>query len=579
MKTLDSGVYSPRNIPLKNTIIKSITIAVFLAVSQLSLAQLSNSNNTSPKPDDNIDQILVYNPATVIPNQYIVVLKDEVVEAQARTMTTARFSIADARARVGSDSGVDLATRAAGSLERTYSSALRGFVLKSLSKKAVERLNQDIRVAYIEADQTLSIDAVQNNATWGLDRIDQVDLPLNGTYIYDEDGTGVNVYVIDSGVRISHNLFGGRGQSGFTAINDGNGTNDCNGHGTHVAGTVGSSTYGVAKNATIFAVRVLDCNNSGSFSGVIAGVDWVAANHITPAVANMSLGGGVSNALDNAVNAVVVAGVTVVVSAGNDNANACNFSPARAANAITVGSTTSSDSRSSFSNHGACLDIFAPGSSITSTWYTSNSATNTISGTSMAAPHVAGVVALYLDANPNATPAQVQTAIENAASVNKVSNPRSGSPNLLLYNTFVTQPQPDQYDDVPAQRAYNDNQPGDAVAWLAESTVQNHNFHIAGDVDWTMAWVSQSMTLEFSTELIGANSDTKIEVFKYTDVELHPTDSGRFIVNAMVSVGSDSGVGNSSVTIPLEGGFLYGVKVESRTASFGPGTEYRVRIN
>ncbi|KAA3652173.1 MAG: S8 family peptidase [Proteobacteria bacterium] len=392
------------------------------------MAQISDHSYSS------VPQIQGMNLSTKIPNQYIVVLKDSTVNESAVQQVTANFTLAEARAAVVQDIGVALATQARGALTQTYSSAINGFVVQSQSLKHVESLLRDPRVDYIEADQVVTIGATQNNATWGLDRIDQADLPLNSTYSYDYDGTGVNAYVIDTGVRISHNQFGNRGRSGYTAINDGNGTNDCQGHGTHVAGTIGSTTYGVAKDATIYAVRVLGCDGSGTNSGVIGGVDWVAGNHIKPAVANMSLGGGASSALDNAVNSAVSQGITMVVAAGNDNSNACSYSPARAASAITVGSTTSSDSRSSFSNYGSCLDIYAPGSSITSTWSTSNSATNTISGTSMASPHVAGVAALYLDEFPNASPSQVEAAIENAAIPNKVSDARSGSPNLLLNN-------------------------------------------------------------------------------------------------------------------------------------------------
>lgn len=240
----------------------------------------------------------------------------------------------------------------------------------------------------------------QGGATWGLDRIDQRDLPLNSNYHYDYDGSGVTAFVIDTGVRNTHNEFGGRASSGYDFIDNDNDSSDCNGHGTHVAGTIGGSTYGVAKNVNIVGVRVLNCSGSGTNSGVISGINWVKNNAQGPSVANMSLGGGASQALDDAVNAAVAAGISFVVAAGNDNSNACNYSPARAANAVTVGSTTSTDSRSSFSNYGTCLDIYAPGSSITSAWYNSNSATNTISGTSMASPHVAGVAALYLAENP-----------------------------------------------------------------------------------------------------------------------------------------------------------------------------------
>jgi serine protease len=426
MKRLDIGARSPK-LKLRNAIAKSLTVITLAATCQISMAQTVDGNNGN-------STIQGYNSATKIPNQYIVVFKDSVVTSQAAQLMAPGMSAAEARAAAVREIGVDLSTKGKGEMMRTYSASINGMALNSNSPRAVMNLLSDPRVAFIEADQVVSIGATQNNATWGLDRIDQANLPLNNTYNYDANGTGVNAYIVDTGVRISHNDFGGRGNSGYTAVNDGNGTNDCNGHGTHVAGTVGGSTYGVAKNVEIYAVRVLGCDGSGSNSGVIAGIDWVAANHVKPAVANMSLGGGASSATDNAVNSAVSAGVTMVVAAGNDNSNACNYSPARAANAITVGSTTSTDARSSFSNYGTCLDIYAPGSSITSTWSTSNTSTNTISGTSMASPHVAGVAALYLDDNPNASPSQVQAAISSAAIPNKVTDAKTGSPNILLNN-------------------------------------------------------------------------------------------------------------------------------------------------
>jgi subtilisin family serine protease len=298
----------------------------------------------------------------------------------------------------------------------------------------------------------------QNNATWGLDRIDQRNLPLSGTYTYDVSGSGVRAYIIDTGIHYSHNEFGGRASFGYDAL--GGDGSDCNGHGTHVAGTVGGTVYGVAKNVALYAVRVLNCSGSGTTSGVIAGVDWVRNNAIKPAVANMSLGGGASTSLDNAVSNAIASGVTFAVAAGNSSANACNYSPARVASALTVGSTTSSDSRSSFSNFGSCLDLFAPGSSITSAWRTSNTATNTISGTSMASPHVAGVAALYLSisGNSGASPSTVASAIINNATTGVVGNAGSGSPNRLLHSRFGSPP-PD--DDDP---------PGTAIGNLTAST-------------------------------------------------------------------------------------------------------------
>ena len=376
---------------------------------------------SSPVPTTQAKKDKLRKSANKIENSYIVVLDDEVV-GERGLMSIAPYIASE------------LATSHRGRITNVYQHALNGFAV-NMSEADAEALSQDFRVKFVEEDSIVTADATQSNPPWGVDRIDQRNRPLNAIYTFNWTGSGVRVYVIDTGIRTAHTQFGGRAANNFDAFG-GNGQ-DCNGHGTHVAGTVGGSTYGVAKNALLRGVRVLNCSGSGSNSGVIAGVDWVRLNHIAPAVANMSLGGGISSALDTAVNNLHNANVTIAVAAGNSNgANACNFSPARAANAITVGSTTTTDARSSFSNIGTCLDIFAPGSGILSAWWTSNTATATLSGTSMASPHVAGAAALYKQANPSASSTTIRNALVNNATTNVITNAGTGSPNRLLYTLF-----------------------------------------------------------------------------------------------------------------------------------------------
>ena len=360
------------------------------------------------------DVALPVQDAELVPGQYIVVLK---ASAPATQIMNALVPMP----------GVEL--------RHVYAAALNGFAAR-LSPAALAELRANPNVAYIEQDQFIRVDATETGATWGIDRIDQRALPLSTTYSWASTGAGVTAYIIDTGINATHNEFGGRASVAFDAVNDGRNGVDCNGHGTHVSGTVGGATYGVAKGVQLRAVRVLDCAGSGTTSGVIAGIDWVTAHHASPAVANMSLGGGASTALDNAVTASISSGVTYAIAAGNSNRNACNYSPARAATAITVGATTTTDSRASYSNYGSCLDIFAPGSGITSSWIGSNTATNTISGTSMATPHVAGVAALYLQTHATASPASVRNALVANGTTGKVTSAGNGSPNVLLFSNY-----------------------------------------------------------------------------------------------------------------------------------------------
>jgi subtilisin family serine protease len=332
------------------------------------------------------------------------------------------------------------ATRFGGTVLHVYSHALKGYSL-TLPSAAVARLAADPRVDYVEADGVMKADTTQTGATWGIDRIDQRSLPLSGTYTYTATGSGVKAYIIDTGIRFTHTQFGGRAIKGVDEVTSGGSASDCNGHGTHVSGTVGGSTYGVAKAVTLVAVRVLNCSGSGTTSGVIAGVDWVTGNHLAgqSAVANMSLGGSASSSLDTAVNNSINDGVSYAIAAGNGDIfgnaqNACNFSPARVAAAMTISATDRTDTKASWANYGSCVDWFAPGVSITSAWYSSDTATNTISGTSMATPHTTGVAALYLQTHPGASPATVRSALFNLTTKSIVKSSNTTNNHLLFTN-------------------------------------------------------------------------------------------------------------------------------------------------
>lgn len=369
--------------------------------------------------------------------RYVVVLHDSVTDAPA---TAARLML---RGR-GLTSRASFDIRGGSVItddERTFTTVLRGYA-QTLSDAAVNELRADPRVAYVEEDRIGHIDATQSNAPWSLDRIDQRALPLNSSYGYAQTGAGVRVYIFDTGLRYSHNDFGGRAQLGIDEVTPNGDGEDCHGHGTHVAGTVGGSTYGVAKNVSLYSVRVMGCNGSGNMSYAIAGLDWVIAQKQaspgTPMVVNMSLGSAPMQAVDDAVTRAVAAGIVVVAAAGNDSTDACTHSPARAPAAITTGASDRNDDVPPFSNTGRCVDLFAPGVQISSAYFGSNTQFATASGTSMAAPAVAGAAALYLAANPSATAAAVATAIVNNATSNVLSDLRdTRAPNKLLYTGFI----------------------------------------------------------------------------------------------------------------------------------------------
>lgn len=395
---------------------RTLISAVILAMSG-ALALPATPAFSAPASSAPTAEILGADRPGAIAGSYIVTLKDT----------------ATLRSRGVPGTTGDLAKRYGGTIGHVYTAALNGFSVK-LGEAAAKRLAADPAVARVEADGRAHIAGSQSPADWGLDRTDQRALPLNNAYTYTQTGAGVHAYIIDTGMRNNHGQFDGRWSVGVDTV-PGSGQNglDCNGHGTHVAGTVGGTTWGMAKAVTLHAVRVLNCDGGADWSWVIAGVDWVTANAIKPAVANMSLGGEANATLDAAVAKSINSGVSYAIAAGNANVDACTVSPARVAGANTVGATDITDARASFSNFGTCTDIFAPGVNIESdTWFTTP-ASQKLSGTSMASPHVAGAIALYLQANPTASPAQVTTAMVNAATAGAVTNPGAGSPNRLLY--------------------------------------------------------------------------------------------------------------------------------------------------
>jgi subtilisin family serine protease len=504
---------------MKPRSVSFISIILLLALAAASPAFAAEEAPPAP--------LLAQDAPDALPGRYIVVFKDGV-----------------------GPGAVDAAMNGlAGRVLYRYRAALSGFAA-ALPEPSVEALRHNPNVEYIEVDQEMWASDSQSNATWGLDRIDQRKLPLDGYYNYNLAGSGVNAYIIDTGILFTHSEFGGRAESGYDAV-DGGSADDCNGHGTHVAGTVGGATYGVAKGVSLVAVRVLDCSGSGTTAGVIAGVDWVTANFETPAVANMSLGGGASSSLDTAVKNSIAAGVSYAVAAGNGNwigiaQDACNYSPARVPEAMTIGATNSSDAKASWSNYGNCVDWFAPGVSITSAWYTGSSATNTISGTSMATPHTSGVAALYLEANPAASPADVRSALYDATTKGIVTSSKTTN-NHLLYSLIGGTPPP----NLPPAAAFtfscsgrtcnftdtSTDSDGTIVGWSwtfgddATSTAQNpsHTYGEAGtysvgltvaDDDAATGNTSQSVTVSITppADITLEASGRVVRSFAYADL-------------------------------------------------------------
>ena len=384
----------------------------------------------------------------------------------AEAATSQRY-IVTFRRGVDAAAEADRLERAGLRVRHVYSHVFPGVAVE-LPRRAADALGRNPVVARIEPDGWSSVADTQSSAPWGLDRSDQRNLPLSGSYTWPSAGSGVVVYVVDTGLRADHGDFSGRVVPGYSPIADGRGTEDCNGHGTHVAGSAVGTRYGMAKQATVVPVRVLDCNGSGTWSGVIAGLDWIVGHHAAgvPAVANLSLSGGASSSVDDAVSRVVADGLVVAVAAGNASADACKYSPARVPAVLTVGATTSADARGSYSNTGTCLDLFAPGSSILSAWHTSSTASNTVSGTSMASPHVAGAAAVLWSRWPAVGPGEVTSHLVGTATPGVVTSAGSGSPNLLLWSDPVGGTSTASAPDAPASVAATSGRRSATVSWV-----------------------------------------------------------------------------------------------------------------
>lgn len=488
-----------------------------------------------------------------VPGSYIVVLDRTTLEDETVKGGLSLSAQVNATAK-------ELASLWGGDVTATWSEAIQGFALTSKQRASAEGMADDGRVSYVEQDCIASATADQlNPPSWGLDRIDQPFLPLDQLFHYDAAGAGAHLYIIDTGVRTTHNELAGRVGNGFSAISGG--VEDCNGHGTHVAGTAAGTTFGVAKQATVHPVRVLDCNGRGSNSDVISGVDWVTANHLSPAVANMSLGGSPSSALDDAVRGSVASGVTYAVAAGNDGALACSKSPARVAEALTVGATDVNDQVAGFSNCGTCVDLFAPGVNITSAWWTGDSATNTISGTSMATPHVAGLAAVYAAA-VGGSPAAIGQAIVDAATPGQITGLCAGSPDLLLYSDLLAS------DDPPA------------ASFSFSCSALTCSFDGSGSSDdqgiasYAWAFGDGSSGSGTTTSHTYASGGTRTVTLTVTDTGGQSDSASR-----QVSVCNDSLSPSVTITAPTDGAHVWGsltIRADASDASGVDRVEFRV---
>ncbi|MEU2615057.1 S8 family peptidase [Micromonospora sp. NPDC007271] len=503
--------------------------SVFVGVATLTMLAAASPALASPASGE----IRNAGAPNAVADSYLVVLKESAVAPNRVTETAQR-----------------LTARHGGAVARTWRTALRGFEVQ-VNAVAAARIAADPAVAYVEQNRTVSIAGTQPNPpSWGLDRIDQRNLPLNSSYTYPNTASNVRAYIIDTGVLFGHNDFGGRAVSGFDAV-DGGSADDCNGHGTHVAGTVGGSSYGVAKGVQIVGVRVLNCQGSGTTAQVVSGIDWVTANAVKPAVANMSLGGSADSSIDTAVTNSINSGITYAVAAGNgdifgNRQNACNYSPARVAPAITVGATQNNDAAASFSNYGTCVDILAPGVNITSAWYTSNTATNTISGTSMASPHVAGAAALVLSANPTWTPQQVRDSLVNNATPNVVTNVGTGTPNRLLYVTGDGNPPPTNDFSVSVSPTSGSTAPGGSVTATVNTATTNGS---AQSVSLSASGLPAGASASFNPATVTSGGSATLTVTTSSS-----TPPGTYAVTVTGTAASGTKTATYSLTVTGTGG-------------------------